>query len=169
MTYRDDVEGIDASILMHPRVWEASGHVEGFNDPMVEDSKTNERFRLDHLLAYEDRHLLADTQCNGIGRPAVDLKFPSIMVDAQHRIEGALEEFVYVDALEFPGKLVDDGGEKIVCLGPGHFEALEASPLASSRLVSSESASNFSTMFFWASIEGRGMMKFLICCVLKFG
>ncbi|MFP6645000.1 MAG: glycine--tRNA ligase [Candidatus Latescibacterota bacterium] len=50
MTYRDDVEGIDASILMHPRVWEASGHVEGFNDPMVEDSKTNERFRLDHLL-----------------------------------------------------------------------------------------------------------------------
>jgi glycyl-tRNA synthetase len=50
MTDRDDVEGIDASILMHPRVWEASGHVEGFNDPMVEDSKTNERFRLDHLL-----------------------------------------------------------------------------------------------------------------------
>ncbi|MBT6148005.1 MAG: glycine--tRNA ligase [Gemmatimonadetes bacterium] len=50
MTYRDDVEGIDASILMHARVWEASGHVEGFNDPMVEDSKTNERFRLDHLL-----------------------------------------------------------------------------------------------------------------------
>ena len=50
MTYREDVEGIDASILMHPRVWEASGHVEGFNDPMVEDVKTNERFRLDHML-----------------------------------------------------------------------------------------------------------------------
>ena len=50
MTYREDVEGIDASILMHAKVWEASGHVEGFNDPMVEDSKTNERFRLDHLL-----------------------------------------------------------------------------------------------------------------------
>ena len=50
MTYREDVEGIDASILMHPKVWEASGHVEGFNDPMVEDYKTNERFRRDHLL-----------------------------------------------------------------------------------------------------------------------
>jgi len=50
MTYRQDMEGIDASILMHPRVWEASGHVEGFNDPMVEDRETRERFRLDHLL-----------------------------------------------------------------------------------------------------------------------
>ena len=50
MTYREDVEGIDASILMHPRVWEASGHVDGFTDPMVEDKKTNERFRLDQLL-----------------------------------------------------------------------------------------------------------------------
>ena len=50
MTYREDVEGIDASILMHPRVWEASGHVDGFHDPLVEDKKTHERFRLDHLL-----------------------------------------------------------------------------------------------------------------------
>ena len=50
MTYREDVEGIDASILMHPRTWEASGHVDSFSDPMVEDKKTNERFRLDHLL-----------------------------------------------------------------------------------------------------------------------
>jgi len=50
MTYREDVEGIDASILMHPRVWEASGHVDHFTDPMVEDRVTNERFRLDQLL-----------------------------------------------------------------------------------------------------------------------
>ena len=50
MTYREDVEGIDASILMHPRVWEASGHVDGFHDPLVEDKKTHERFRLDHVL-----------------------------------------------------------------------------------------------------------------------
>jgi glycyl-tRNA synthetase len=55
MTYREDIEGIDASILMHPRVWEASGHVEGFTDPLVEDKVTHERFRLDHLL--EERGL----------------------------------------------------------------------------------------------------------------
>ena len=44
---RDDVEGLDASILMHPRVWEASGHVEGFTDPLVECSNCHRRFRAD--------------------------------------------------------------------------------------------------------------------------
>jgi len=46
---RDDVEGIDASILMHPRVWEASGHVEGFNDPMVDCKVCKTRFREDNI------------------------------------------------------------------------------------------------------------------------
>lgn len=47
---RDDVVGIDAALIMNPKVWEASGHVATFSDPLVEDKKTNERFRLDHLL-----------------------------------------------------------------------------------------------------------------------
>ena len=49
MTYREDVEGIDASILMHPRVWEASGHVENFTDPMIDCKQCKARFRLDVL------------------------------------------------------------------------------------------------------------------------
>lgn len=44
---RDDIEGLEASILMHPRVWEASGHVEGFTDPLVECSNCHRRFRAD--------------------------------------------------------------------------------------------------------------------------
>jgi glycyl-tRNA synthetase len=44
---RDDVEGLDAAILMHPRVWEASGHVDGFTDPLVECGNCNRRFRAD--------------------------------------------------------------------------------------------------------------------------
>ena len=44
---RDDIEGIDAAILMNPRVWEASGHVEGFTDPLVECSNCHRRFRAD--------------------------------------------------------------------------------------------------------------------------
>jgi glycyl-tRNA synthetase len=44
---RDDIEGLDAAILMHPRVWEASGHVEGFTDPLVECSNCHRRFRAD--------------------------------------------------------------------------------------------------------------------------
>jgi len=47
---RDDMYGIDTSILMNPRVWEASGHVGGFNDPLVSDVKTKKRYRADHLL-----------------------------------------------------------------------------------------------------------------------
>jgi glycyl-tRNA synthetase len=46
---REDIEGLDASILMHPRVWEASGHVEGFTDPMVDCKKCKARFRADQL------------------------------------------------------------------------------------------------------------------------
>jgi len=47
--YRDDVEGLDAAILMHPRVWEASGHVAGFTDPLVDCKKCKHRFRTDQL------------------------------------------------------------------------------------------------------------------------
>jgi glycyl-tRNA synthetase len=46
---REDVEGLDASILMHPRVWEASGHVAGFTDPLVECKKCKRRFREDQI------------------------------------------------------------------------------------------------------------------------
>jgi glycyl-tRNA synthetase len=49
MTYREDVEGLDASILMHPKVWEASGHVENFTDPMVDCKQCKARFRIDTL------------------------------------------------------------------------------------------------------------------------
>ena len=47
---RDDMVGLDAAILMHPRAWEASGHVENFSDPLVECRDCNQRFRQDHLL-----------------------------------------------------------------------------------------------------------------------
>lgn len=46
---RDNVYGQDASILMHPEVWRASGHVEGFSDPLVDCKKCKRRFREDHL------------------------------------------------------------------------------------------------------------------------
>ncbi len=45
----DNIVGIDAAILMHPRVWEASGHVENFHDPMVDCRECKSRFRADHI------------------------------------------------------------------------------------------------------------------------
>ena len=49
VTTRNDTVGLDASILMHPRVWEASGHVAGFSDPLVECKSCHHRFREDHV------------------------------------------------------------------------------------------------------------------------
>lgn len=46
---RDDMYGVDAAILMNPKVWEASGHIAGFSDPLVECEKCKKRFRADHL------------------------------------------------------------------------------------------------------------------------
>jgi glycyl-tRNA synthetase len=47
---RRDIVGLDAGILMHPRVWEASGHVVNFNDPLVDCKTCKSRFRADHLI-----------------------------------------------------------------------------------------------------------------------
>ena len=57
---REDVVGFDAAILMHPKVWEASGHVEEFSDPMVECKKCHHRFKSEDL---EDMKKCAD--CEG--------------------------------------------------------------------------------------------------------
>jgi len=46
---RSDIVGIDCAILMHPRVWEASGHIAGFTDPLVDCKKCKQRFRADKL------------------------------------------------------------------------------------------------------------------------
>jgi glycyl-tRNA synthetase len=46
---RDDIEGLDAAILMHPKVWEASGHVAGFTDPLVDCKTCKARFRADQI------------------------------------------------------------------------------------------------------------------------
>ncbi len=54
---RDDIVGQDAAILMAPKVWEASGHLESFVDPLVECTNCHQRVREDHLLeAFEAKH-----------------------------------------------------------------------------------------------------------------
>lgn len=50
MTYRDDIEGVDAAILMHPRTWEASGHLQQFSDPMIDNKSSKGRYRADNLI-----------------------------------------------------------------------------------------------------------------------
>lgn len=72
----DNIVGLDASILMHPKVWEASGHVENFADVMVEDTVTNERFRWDHLTD-EQR----DTKTSPAGNPLSEPRAFNLMFE----------------------------------------------------------------------------------------
>ena len=47
---REDIVGIDAAIFMHPTTWKASGHVDSFNDPMIDNKDSKKRYRVDHLI-----------------------------------------------------------------------------------------------------------------------
>ena len=64
---RDDIEGLDAAILMHPRVWEASGHVAAFTDPLVECRNCHRRFREDTLQAEAGTSEMGLLRCPSCG------------------------------------------------------------------------------------------------------
>ena len=57
---REDVVGIDAAIFMHPTTWKASGHVDNFNDPMIDNRDSKKRYRVDHLKEAHAELLKAD-------------------------------------------------------------------------------------------------------------
>ncbi|WP_413944276.1 glycine--tRNA ligase [Bdellovibrio sp. HCB-162] len=62
MTRRSDIVGLDAAILMHPMVWKASGHVDGFSDPLVDCKDCKTRFRADNTESY-----IKDKKCPNCG------------------------------------------------------------------------------------------------------
>ncbi len=80
-----DMVGLDSTIIMNRRVWEASGHATGFNDPMVDDRETKQRFRADHLFG------LFIEKTDGIGSVASG-EFPLVTMVASSAGE-ALELF----------------------------------------------------------------------------
>ena len=57
---REDVVGLDATIIMHPRIWEASGHLGGFADPMVDCKDCKKRYRADQLCEEQGQKLIPD-------------------------------------------------------------------------------------------------------------
>lgn len=48
--FHDNIVGIDAAIFMHPTTWKASGHVDNFSDPMIDNKDSKKRYRVDHLI-----------------------------------------------------------------------------------------------------------------------
>ena len=79
VTARENVVGIESSVLMHPQVWEASGHIEGFSDPMVDCRVCKRRFRADHIPALEDRACPKKMECDFTDARQFNLMFKTFV------------------------------------------------------------------------------------------
>ena len=93
---RDDIYGVDAAILMNPKVWKASGHVDTFSDPLVEDLKTGERFRADHIIRDELVKLYRATNIPNPEKTADDLMAKNSSTDKE------LYEFIKANNIKSP-------------------------------------------------------------------
>ena len=78
VTEQENMYGLDTAILMNPRIWEASGHTSaGFADPLVEDHKTNKRYRADHLLEEAGVAQVAEMSMSAMDAKIKELKLKS--------------------------------------------------------------------------------------------
>ncbi len=92
----ENIVGLDAAIFMHPKVWEASGHVAGFADPMIDNKDSNKRYRADQLLEDKVTSLMSkavdDAKTKGIATYYEDGFVPSMPDIAK---EQALQDFLF--------------------------------------------------------------------------
>lgn len=89
-----EIVGLDSAIIQNPKVWEASGHVGGFNDPMVDDTETKQRFRADHLYGFyvlEDE--LLHNVVNAESRSLITATFIPQATAIASVVEEALDHF----------------------------------------------------------------------------
>lgn len=75
----DNIVGLDAAIMMHPRTWEASGHVENFSDPLVDCKDCKTRFRADHLEEIRTEKGLSHTNCPECGGELTEPRLFNLM------------------------------------------------------------------------------------------
>ncbi|NOZ75722.1 MAG: glycine--tRNA ligase [FCB group bacterium] len=101
VTGRENVVGMDAAIFMLPEVWEASGHVNNFHDPLVDNRRSKKRYRLDHLLGEQKDRILKD-----LGERL--FPEPRDFSDREQEIQ-ALTATLY-DQRESGGQLLHDAG-----------------------------------------------------------
>lgn len=107
VTDRNDMYGLNASILMNEKVWEASGHTgAGFADPIAEDTVTNDRYRADHLLKDNgiDTEGLSLEEINSLikekdikspnGNPLSEVRQFNLMFETKVGAEGAVKSYL---------------------------------------------------------------------------
>jgi glycyl-tRNA synthetase len=107
---RDDIVGIETSIIMHPKVWEASGHVAGFTDPLVDCKVSKQRYRADQLFfaaVVVDGKVVGHVSALESERTAEELQQAAEQLKRKKAVHGALEpvkvrEFTEATADEIP-------------------------------------------------------------------
>ncbi len=77
---RPNVVGLDSTIISNPRVWEASGHLENFSDPLTECKKCHKRFRADHLMESCNASDLSQVRCPDCGGDLMDVRKFNLML-----------------------------------------------------------------------------------------
>lgn len=92
----ENIVGLDAAIFMHPKVWKASGHIDGFSDPMIDNKDSKKRYRADQLLEDKIERYLKDGKTN----KAMDL-------------QNALDDALLANDLSQLKKLIEQ--HEIVC------------------------------------------------------
>ncbi len=115
----DNIVGLDCSIIMNPKVWEASGHVGGFSDPMVDCKECKARFRTDKVamvsLAKGDNVLLATAVEADDDKEAIAAALASANSKTRRRIEGAGDDLAR--SVTFLDKMDDGDGACPKCGG----------------------------------------------------
>lgn len=98
----DNIVGIDAAIFMHPLVWKASGHVDSFSDPMIDNRDSQKRYRVDHLI---------EAHAEKLRQPAIDIENAigeEVGYDLALIKEAVSHNDEYNDAMNKAAKLIDD-------------------------------------------------------------
>lgn len=131
----DNIVGIDAAIFMHPTTWKASGHVDNFNDPMIDNKDSKKRYRVDHLieahaeqmekdgrtdeakgLLTEMENLLAKDDFAGLKQLITDHGITCPISGTSNWTE--IRQFNLMFATEFGAVAAEEGQDNIVYLRP---------------------------------------------------
>src|SRR5258705_13088640 len=131
----ENIVGIDAAIFMHPTTWKASGHVDNFNDPMIDNKDSKKRYRVDHLIeghaeimekdgrADEAKALLEDMDKLLVKDDFEGLKKLIIDHNIKCTISGTanwtdIRQFNLMFSIEFGSTDTSDGGANKIYLRP---------------------------------------------------
>ena len=87
----ENIVGIDSAIFMHPKVWKASGHVDGFNDPMIDNKDSKKRYRADQIIEDKITRYEKDGKTDKAAQLQTDMD-DALKAEDLHRLKALIEE-----------------------------------------------------------------------------